>query len=139
MLSIVMPAFNERSTFKECFDKVLKKEIAGLDKEIIVIESNSTDGTRQLVQEICNRDGVNLILQDQPKGKGNAVRAGLKAAGGDIVLIQDADLEYDVEDYDALLHPILNNQAAFVLGSRHTGNHRLFKRFFYRGRPSKWI
>jgi hypothetical protein len=126
-LSIVMPAFNERATFQECFARVLDKNIRQVDKEIIVVESNSTDGTRELVRQICDRPGVSLILQDKPRGKGNAVRAGLQAARGDIVLIQDADLEYDVEDYDALLEPILNKQAAFVLGSRHAGAWKIRK------------
>ena len=124
-LSIVMPAYNEHKTFRECFDRVLAKQVPGLDKEIIVVESNSTDGTREMVKTLCNRPGIKLILQDRPKGKGNAVREGLRAATGDIILIQDADLEYDVEDYDALAHPILNNQAAFVLGSRHAGNWKM--------------
>jgi hypothetical protein len=124
-LSIVMPAYNEGTTFRECFDRVLAKQIRGLDKEIVVVESNSADGTRELAKTLCGQAGVRLILQDRPRGKGNAVREGLKAATGDIVLIQDADLEYDVEDYDALLNPILNNKAAFVLGSRHTGNFKV--------------
>jgi glycosyltransferase involved in cell wall biosynthesis len=125
ILSIVMPAYNERKTFQECFSRVLAKQVQGLDKEIIVVESNSTDGTRELVKTLCNQAGVKLILQDRPRGKGNAVREGLRASKGDIVLIQDADLEYDVEDYDALIHPILYNQAAFILGSRHAGHWKM--------------
>jgi glycosyltransferase involved in cell wall biosynthesis len=117
-----MPVYNESNTFLECFNKVVGKEIRGVDKEIIVVESNSTDGTRELVQHACMENGAKVILQDRAKGKGNAVRAGLQAASGDIVMIQDADLEYDVNDYDALVDPILNHRTAFVLGSRHTGS-----------------
>jgi SAM-dependent methyltransferase len=125
LLSIVMPVFNESKTFLECFNKVLAKEIKGVDKEIVVVESNSTDGTRALVQQTCVQDGVKVIFQDRARGKGNAVRAGLKLVKGDIVLIQDADLEYDVNDYDALIHPILSHRTAFVLGSRHTGSWKM--------------
>ena len=125
VLSIVMPVFNEQQTFRECFDRVLAKSVKGVDKEIIVVESNSTDGTRELVEAIHREEGVKVILQDRPKGKGNAVRAGLQAVSGDIVMIQDADLEYDVHDYDALVHPILTHRTAFVLGSRHTGSWKM--------------
>ncbi len=125
LLSIVMPVYNEVNTFEECFNKVLYKEIKGINKEIIVVESNSTDGTRELVQEICVQDNVSVVSQDNARGKGYAVRAGLQVARGDIVLIQDADLEYDVDDYDALLNPILNHKALFVLGSRHSGRWKM--------------
>src|SRR5579863_3156571 len=125
LLSIVMPVFNEKNTFLECFNKVVDKEVKGVDKEIIVVESNSTDGTRELVLRNCAQSGVRVILQDRPRGKGNAVRAGLQSVKGDIVLIQDADLEYDVNDYDALVHPILHHRSAFVLGSRHTGSWKM--------------
>jgi len=127
-LSIVMPAFNEMATFEECFTAVQAKEVGDMDKEIIVVESNSRDGTRELAQRLCAGQGnVQLILQDRAAGKGNAVRAGLAAVTGDIVLIQDADLEYDVNDYDELVKPILQGRAAFVLGSRHSGSWKLRK------------
>ena len=126
-VSIVMPAYNEISTFADCFSAVSRKQLDGIDKEIIVIESNSSDGTRELVQELCRSTGTRLILQERAAGKGNAVRAGLEIVTGDIVLIQDADLEYDVNDYDALLKPILHHKSALVLGSRHTGSWKLRK------------
>jgi glycosyltransferase involved in cell wall biosynthesis len=97
----------------------------GLEREIILIESNSSDGTRELVAGFAATPGVRIIYQDRPRGKGNAVRAGLAVATGDIVLIQDADLEYDLNDYDALLEPLLSNRAAFVLGCRHGGRFRM--------------
>lgn len=124
-LSIVMPVYDEKATFAECFQAVRAKELDGIDKEIIVVESNSTDGTRELVQQLCVGEGVHLILQERAAGKGNAVRAGLRAVTGDIVLIQDADLEYDVNDYDGLVKPILQRSAALVLGSRHIGSWKL--------------
>ena len=119
-VSVIVPAYNERETFKKTMELVLNKEIPGVDLEFIVVESNSTDGTRE--DAIEYRDsGVTLILEDHPQGKGHAVRAGLEAATGDFVLIQDADLEYDIDDYDALLEPILQHKATFVLGSRSLG------------------
>ena len=127
LLSIVMPVYNERKTLLECFERVHAKQVASFDKEIVIVESNSTDGTREIVREIAGRDGVRVIYQDRPRGKGNAVRAGLEVASGDVILIQDADLEYDVEDYDSLVQPIAGHRAAFVLGSRHLGNWKMRK------------
>jgi len=121
VLSVIVPAYNEVNTFGTLLDSLLRKEIPGLDMEIIVVESNSTDGTRAAALKYQNQARVKLILEDQPRGKGHAVRTGLQAATGDFVLIQDADLEYDLEDYDALLEPLLAGRAAFVLGSRHGG------------------
>jgi glycosyltransferase involved in cell wall biosynthesis len=97
----------------------------GLEREIILVESNSTDGTRELVAGFATTAGVKILWEDCPRGKGHAVRAGLAVATGDIVLIQDADLEYDLNDYDALLEPLLQDRAAFVLGSRHSGRVRM--------------
>jgi len=118
-LTVVLPVFNERETFLELFERVYAKTIPGLDIDIVIVESNSSDGTRALVQQIESRPRVRVIYEDRPRGKGHAVRAGLKSATGDIVLIQDADLEYDVDDYDQLVEPIVNGRVAFVLGSRH--------------------
>ncbi len=120
-LSIVMPVFNEAATFKETFLRVAAAKVEGVTREIIVIESNSTDGTRELVQSIEGTPDVRVIYEEQPRGKGHAVRAGLAAATGDFLLIQDADSEYDVADYDIVLEPLLQMRATFVLGSRHLG------------------
>jgi glycosyltransferase involved in cell wall biosynthesis/2-polyprenyl-3-methyl-5-hydroxy-6-metoxy-1,4-benzoquinol methylase len=121
VLSVIVPAFNEARTFDSLMRALLQKQLPGLDMEIIIVESNSTDGTRELALKYRNHGRVKLILQDHPRGKGSAVRAGLNAATGDYVLIQDADLEYDLEDYDALLEPLVAGRCAFVLGSRHGG------------------
>jgi len=118
-LSVIVPAFNERNTFDEVMEQLLSKELDGLDLEIVVIESNSSDGTRELALKYQNHPRVKLILQEKPGGKGFAVRAGLAQATGDFVLIQDADLEYDMNDYADLLKPLLEGKTAFVLGSRH--------------------
>jgi SAM-dependent methyltransferase len=122
LLSVVMAAYNEAATFETVMEALLRKQIPGLDIELVVVESNSTDGTRELALRYQHHPRVRLILEDQPRGKGRAVRAGLEQARGDFVLIQDADLEYDLEDYDTLLEPLLQGREAFVLGSRHGGS-----------------
>jgi len=123
--SIVIAAFNEYRTFPVLMDALLKKQIPGADREIIVIESNSTDGTRELAKQYQGHPEIKLVLQDRPLGKGHAVREGFRHATGDVVLIQDADLEYDLDDYDALLAPILSHRALFVLGTRHAGDWKM--------------
>lgn len=120
-LSIIIPAYNEAATFETLVESVLRKEIPGLDIQLIIVESNSTDGTRNLALKYERHPRIRLILEDKPRGKGHAVRTGLKAAEGEYILIQDADLEYDLEDYDTLLEPLLAGREAFVLGSRHGG------------------
>ncbi len=117
-LSVIMPVYNERETFEKAIDLVLAKEIPGVDIEVIVVESNSTDGTREEVLGCRGTPRVSVILEDSPRGKGHAVRRGLEAAQGDFILIQDADLEYDVDDYVALLEPLRQGQTGFVLGTR---------------------
>ncbi len=126
-VSIIVPAYNERETFTELINEVLAKEIPSLDKEVVVVESASTDGTRELVRKYENLAGVKIIYQDRPRGKGNAVREGFRHATGDFILIQDADLEYDVRDYDDLLAPLVSGQQAFVIGSRHSDGRNIWK------------
>lgn len=125
-LSVVVPAYNEARTFGEMMETLLKKKVPELQMEIIVVESNSSDGTREIALKYKDHPRVKVILEDRPRGKGHAVRTGLKVASGDFVLIQDADLEYDFEDYDALLEPLIAGRAAFVLGSRH-GRRKVMK------------
>ena len=124
-LSIIMPVYNEKQTFCETVEQVLQKQLPGVEKELIIVESNSTDGTRDEVMKYENHSSVQVIYEDHPQGKGYAVRTGLKQATGDIILIQDADLEYDINDYDALLEPLLKYQKMFVLGSRHGGDWKM--------------
>jgi hypothetical protein len=124
-VSIIVPVFNEAATCATLLDRLMAKDLPGLDKEIVIVESNSTDGTRAIVEAYRGRPGVRLILEERPRGKGFAVRTGLAAATGDIVLIQDGDLEYDIEDYDSLLEPLLTWNSLFVLGSRHTGDWKM--------------
>ena len=121
-LSIILPVYNERATFEQLVETVLEKTFDAMEREIIIVESNSSDGSRELVQQYENHPEIKVIYENQPQGKGHAVRNGLKHVSGDIILIQDADLEYDVDDYDAVIEPILTLHRLFVLGSRHKGN-----------------
>jgi SAM-dependent methyltransferase len=125
--SIIVAAYNEARTFPILMDALLRKELPGVDREIIIVESNSTDGTRELTEQYRTHPDIKIVLQDQPRGKGNAIRQGFRHATGDVVLIQDADLEYDLNDYGALLAPILSNRALFVLGTRHGGRREMRK------------
>jgi hypothetical protein len=125
--TIVVPAFNESNSFPKLMDALIEKQLPGIDREIIVVESNSTDGTRELAKRYASHPDVKLILEDRPRGKGRAVREGFHHATGDILLIQDADLEYDLNDYDSLLAPIAANRCLFVLGTRHGGNWKMRK------------
>lgn len=120
-VSVVLPAYNEAATFDALMEAVLQKEVPGLDIEVVLVESNSTDGTRELARKYENHPRVQLVLEEKPRGKGHAVRTGLAHARGDFILIQDADLEYDLEDYDALLEPLVSGREAFTLGARHGG------------------
>lgn len=124
-VSIVMPVYNEVATVEQAIQAVLNKELPNIKRELLIIESNSTDGSREVVETFADHPDVRVIFEDRPRGKGHAVRKGLEAVEGHIILIQDADLEYDVNDYDDLLAPLLNYEASFVLGSRHQQNWKM--------------
>lgn len=118
-LSVVMPVYNERETVASVIEDVLGVELDGVDLELVIVESNSTDGSRDIVRKFEDDPRVEVVLQDVARGKGAAVRAGFEQVTGDIVLIQDGDREYEVADYPNLLAPIQAGDADFVLGSRH--------------------
>jgi glycosyltransferase involved in cell wall biosynthesis len=126
-LSVILPLYNERSTFPKLMEMLVEKQIPNMEIEIILVESNSSDGSRELALAYRDHPRVRLILEDRASGKGHAVRKGLRAATGDVVLFQDADLEYDLDDYEGLIQPILGFRQNFVIGSRHTMNTRLWK------------
>lgn len=128
-LSVVVPVYNERGTLEVALTALTAKRISGWEIEILIIESNSTDGSRDIVLGYQNRPGIRILLEDRPRGKGHAVRAGLAQATGDVVLIQDADLEYDLADYEKLLVPFIAGTHHFVLGSRHTPNQWSIRKF----------
>ena len=120
--SIVIPCFNERQTVIELIDRI---HAVPVDKEVIVVDDCSTDGTRELLQKRARECGdITLRLRQRNGGKGASVQEGLRCASGDVVIIQDADLEYDPADYPVLLRPIQTGKAHVVYGSRFIGEHR---------------
>lgn len=128
-LTIVMPVFNERNTIEEILRRV---DSVDLVDEIIIVDDGSTDGTRGILQEMQSRFPIiRLILHEKNLGKGAAVRTGIQAATSDLVLIQDADLEYDPRDYPALLKPMADGVADVVYGSRFLGAPRRSAMFWH--------
>jgi glycosyltransferase involved in cell wall biosynthesis len=137
-LSLVIPVYNELATLKEIVQRVVAVD---LDKELVLVDDHSTDGSRELLARLRDegleawlpdaaarrrKNEVRVILQDRNQGKGAALRAGFAAVTGDIVVIQDADLEYDPRDIPQLIQPILDNHADVVFGSRFIGaSHRV--------------
>jgi len=129
-LSVVMPVYNEARTIVAMIEQVLNAPV-DLAKEIIVVDDASTDGTRELLENMSAGE-IRLVLHDVNRGKGAAIRTGVAHATGDIVLVQDADLEYDPRDYPLLLEPILEGHADVVFGNRfHGGPHRVLYFWHY--------
>ena len=118
-LSVVMAVYNEAETVSTAIEQVLAVEIDDLEVELVVVESNSSDGTRDAVVRYESDPRVRVVLQGAPRGKGAAVREGFRHVTGDIILIQDADLEYSVDDYPKLIEPIMRGEVDFTLGCRH--------------------
>jgi glycosyltransferase involved in cell wall biosynthesis len=123
-LSIVIPCYNEQATVATLLDQVRAVDLGEIEKQIVVVDDFSTDGTRQILAEQQQRGDIDLYLLPRNQGKGAACREGLRHATGDIVLIQDADLEYDPADYPVLLRPILAGRTKVVYGSRFLGEHK---------------
>ena len=132
-LSVVIPVYNERGTVELVLKRV---EAAPYEKEIILVDDASTDGTREILERLAwdHRDQVRLVLHPENRGKGAAIRSAIEHVTGDVVIIQDADLEYDPQDYPRLLEPILEGHADVVFGNRfHGGPHRVLYFWHYQG------
>jgi glycosyltransferase involved in cell wall biosynthesis len=130
-LSIVIPVYNERDTLHILISKV---EAVDFTKEIIIIDDYSTDGTQDVLKKYEGQDNIQVLYHERNKGKGAALRTGFSKAQGDIIIIQDADLEYDPVDYGILLAPILDGRADVVYGSRFQGGtHRVLFFWHYLG------
>lgn len=119
-LSVVIPCYNEKDNIKKIVDKVLK--IENIKKEIIIVDDCSKDGTRDVLENEVKPLVSKIIYHEQNAGKGAALRTGFKEVTGDFVIVQDADLEYNPEEYEKLLQPLLNEEADVVYGSRFLNN-----------------
>jgi glycosyltransferase involved in cell wall biosynthesis len=131
-LSILIPVFNEATTVEEILRRVRAADSCGMEKEVVLVDDASTDGTGDVLKKLQNVDGLKIVSHPFNRGKGAALRTALEHATGDIILIQDADLEYDPSDYPNLLRPILDHRADVVYGSRFTGGtHRVLLFWHY--------
>jgi glycosyltransferase involved in cell wall biosynthesis len=120
-VSVVVPVYNEERTIRELVERV---QAVPVEKEIIAVDDYSTDGTREVLKELAREGKIRLFFHKQNMGKGAACRTGIKQITGDVVIIQDADLEYDPADYPDLLKPIEQGRSKVVYGSRFLGPHK---------------
>jgi glycosyltransferase involved in cell wall biosynthesis len=127
-ISVIIPIYNEVHTLREIVKRVQAQNMAS---EILLVDDGSMDGTREILSELDNQESIRIILHEKNQGKGAAVRTGLEYAKGDVILIQDADLEYDPRDYPALLKPIEEGVADVVYGSRFLGAPRRTAMFWH--------
>jgi len=134
-LSIVIPVYNEKNFIREIVERVRKVSLQDVEKEIIIVDDFSTDGTRDILQRDLEPLVSKVIYREKNQGKGAALRAGFQQVSGDIVIIQDSDLEYNPAEYPKLIQPILENQADVVYGSRFIGSepHRVLYFWHYVG------
>lgn len=127
-LSIVIPCYNEKNTIEKILEEVFAVNLGNTEKEIIIVDDGSKDGTRDILKKLAkNKNQIKLIFQDTNQGKGAALKKGFLESTGDVVVVQDADLEYDPEEFKRLLYPIEREQADVVYGSRFIGGepHRI--------------
>ena len=136
-LSVIIPIYNEFKTLEEILKRIINQ--THIEKEIILIDDFSTDGSRELIKNKLKSKVQKIILNEKNYGKGYSVRQGIEIAEGDIILIQDADLEYSPTDYDKLVNPILNNDADIVYGSRFIGSDEKRVLFFWHTLGNKFL
>ena len=136
-LSIIMPVYNEAQTLKEILGRIDKINLGRIKKEIILVDDASTDGSREIIKKFGSNHVK--IFQEKNKGKGAALKAGIKVALGDFIIFQDADLEYDPNDYIKLLQPILDNKTNITFGSRFVNQKFVLFRKNRTMHPTHWI
>jgi len=136
-ISVIIPCFNEHKTINTILDKL--KNLSNFNKEIIIVDDFSNDGTKEILQKVENSDEIKTIFNEKNFGKGYCIRKGIEEASGDIIIIQDADLEYDPTDIPKLINPIKNGDADVVYGSRFTGSDEKRVLFYWHSLGNKFL
>jgi glycosyltransferase involved in cell wall biosynthesis len=133
-LSVVIPVYNEATTIRTIVTRVRAVELPA-ELELVIVDDDSTDGTRDVLEDLSREPGIRVITHERNRGKGAALRSGFASATGNIVIIQDADLEYDPQEYPRLIQPIIDGRADVVFGSRFSGGqcHRVLYFWHYLG------
>lgn len=131
-LSVIIPVYNERNTIQEILRRVRQVDLGDIEKEIVVVDDGSTDGTRNILA-MEEDSSTKIVFHETNQGKGAALSTGLEVATGDLIIFQDADLEYDPDDYPRMIEPILKGKAKVVYGSRFTGERRNMLYWHYVG------
>ena len=136
-ISVIIPCFNEHKTINTILNKL--KNLSNFNKEIIIVDDFSDDGTKEILQKIENSDEIKTIFNKKNFGKGYCIKKGIEEASGDIIIIQDADLEYDPTDIPKLINPIKNGDADVVYGSRFTGSDEKRVLFYWHSLGNKFL
>lgn len=138
-LSVIIPCYNEIATIETIIQKIRTVELGDISRELVIVDDGSQDGTRAYLDTLRNDEDIQIIFHEKNQGKGAALRTGFTHATGDVLIVQDADLEYDPDEYPKLLKPILMGKADVVYGSRFAGgeSHRVL--YFWHSLGNKWL